>query len=157
MWCSFFLLVVLTGCVDPVTGFSNGKVSIACGDMVPQHGHDPSPDPPPYSITVDRLTFSPGDKIIGTMLNSRFTLHCGDTSSPLLAVICLPLIPHQQYPYKWPPLNTRSSRGSWWKLGMLGNLTLQQWGSSSWLTCMSPSCYNVATLRYTLSLLIWPI
>ncbi|CAK6973285.1 putative ferric-chelate reductase 1 [Scomber scombrus] len=63
MWCSFFLLVVLTGCVDPVTGYSNGKVSIACGDMVPQHGHDPSPDPPPYSITVDQLSFNPGDNI----------------------------------------------------------------------------------------------
>ncbi|XP_067434329.1 putative ferric-chelate reductase 1 isoform X2 [Thunnus thynnus] len=63
MWRSYFLLVVLTGCVDPVTGYSNGKVSVACGDMVPQHGHDPSPDPPPYSITVDKSSFSPGDHI----------------------------------------------------------------------------------------------
>ncbi|XP_040921469.1 putative ferric-chelate reductase 1 [Toxotes jaculatrix] len=63
MWRSYFLLAVLTGCGDPVIGYSNGKVSVACGDMVPQHGYDPSPDPPPYSITVDKSTFSPGDNI----------------------------------------------------------------------------------------------
>ncbi|XP_035474628.2 putative ferric-chelate reductase 1 isoform X1 [Scophthalmus maximus] len=59
----FVLLVALTGRVDPVDGYSNGKVAVACGDMVPRHGYDPSPDPPPYSISVDRSTFSPGDKI----------------------------------------------------------------------------------------------
>ncbi|GLD71484.1 putative ferric-chelate reductase 1 isoform X1 [Lates japonicus] len=31
--------------------------------MVPQHGYDPSPEPPPYTITVDKSTFSPGDNI----------------------------------------------------------------------------------------------
>ncbi|XP_050922681.1 putative ferric-chelate reductase 1 isoform X2 [Lates calcarifer] len=64
MWSSFLLLLVLlTGCVNPVIGYSDGKVSIACGDMVPQHGYDPSPEPPPYTITVDKSTFSPGDNI----------------------------------------------------------------------------------------------
>ncbi|KAM7370235.1 hypothetical protein PAMP_011506 [Pampus punctatissimus] len=63
MWHLYFLLVVLTGCVDPVTGYSNGKISVACGDMIPQHGYDPSPDPPPYSITVNTSSFSPGDHI----------------------------------------------------------------------------------------------
>ncbi|XP_071780167.1 putative ferric-chelate reductase 1 [Centroberyx gerrardi] len=58
-----FLLVVLTGYADPAAGYSNGKVSIACRDMEPQHGYESSPDPPPYSITVDTPTFSPGDRI----------------------------------------------------------------------------------------------
>ncbi|XP_054478623.1 putative ferric-chelate reductase 1 isoform X2 [Anoplopoma fimbria] len=63
MWHSFFLMAVFTGSVDPVKGYSNGKVSIACGNMVPQHGHKPSPDSPPYRITVDTSTFSPRDNI----------------------------------------------------------------------------------------------
>ncbi|XP_059182905.1 putative ferric-chelate reductase 1 [Centropristis striata] len=67
MWGSYFLLAVLTGSVDLVLGFSNGKVSIACGDMVPQHGHQPRPEPPPYSITVDTPTFSPHDNITVTL------------------------------------------------------------------------------------------
>ncbi|XP_029313450.1 putative ferric-chelate reductase 1 [Cottoperca gobio] len=63
MWRFYFVLAVLTGSADPVTGYSNGKVSVACGDMVPQHGHTPSPAPPPYSIAVDTSTFGPGDNI----------------------------------------------------------------------------------------------
>ncbi|XP_058483953.1 putative ferric-chelate reductase 1 [Solea solea] len=63
MSCLFLLLTLLMRSVAPVTGFSNGKVSVACGDMVPQHGHQPRPDPPPYNITVDKSTFSPGDNI----------------------------------------------------------------------------------------------
>uniref|UniRef100_A0A3B4XG49 Ferric chelate reductase 1 n=1 Tax=Seriola lalandi dorsalis TaxID=1841481 RepID=A0A3B4XG49_SERLL len=68
MCCCFLLLpvlTVLTGTVEPVAGFSNGKVGVACGDMTPQHGYEPSPDPPPYSITVDKPTFRPGDNITG--------------------------------------------------------------------------------------------
>uniref|UniRef100_A0A8P4GA58 Ferric-chelate reductase 1b n=1 Tax=Dicentrarchus labrax TaxID=13489 RepID=A0A8P4GA58_DICLA len=63
MWHSYLVLAVLIGCTDPVSGYSNGKVSIACEDMVPQHGYEPSPDPPPYNISVDKSTFSPGDNI----------------------------------------------------------------------------------------------
>ncbi|TKS65941.1 putative ferric-chelate reductase 1 [Collichthys lucidus] len=62
MWRWYFLML-LTGHVGPITGYSDGEVSIACGDMVPQHGHEPSPDPPPYNITVDKSTYSPGDNI----------------------------------------------------------------------------------------------
>ncbi|XP_008297813.1 putative ferric-chelate reductase 1 isoform X2 [Stegastes partitus] len=61
MLCSSFLLALLT--VNSVTGYSNGKVGAACGDMVPQHGYEPSPDPSPYNVTVDKSTFSPGDRI----------------------------------------------------------------------------------------------
>ncbi|KAK1885269.1 putative ferric-chelate reductase 1 [Dissostichus eleginoides] len=67
MWRSCFLVAVLTGNVFPVSGFSNGKVSVACGDMMPQHGHGPSPDPPPFSITVDTASFTPGDNITVTL------------------------------------------------------------------------------------------
>ncbi|XP_035853977.1 putative ferric-chelate reductase 1 isoform X1 [Sander lucioperca] len=64
MWRSYFLLAVLSaGTVEPVTAYSNGKVSVACEDMVPQHGYDPSLAPPPYSITVDTSTFSPSDNV----------------------------------------------------------------------------------------------
>ncbi|KAF3703414.1 putative ferric-chelate reductase 1 [Channa argus] len=63
MWPSYFLLAAVTGNMHLVKGYSNGKVTAACGDMVPQHGYEPSPDPPPYSITVDKSTFSPGDNI----------------------------------------------------------------------------------------------
>ncbi|XP_028289304.1 putative ferric-chelate reductase 1 [Parambassis ranga] len=57
------LLPVLTLRSDPVHGYSDGKVSVACGDMVPEHGYEPSPAPPPYNLTVDKSTFSPGDRI----------------------------------------------------------------------------------------------
>ncbi|KAG8009294.1 Ferric-chelate reductase 1 [Nibea albiflora] len=63
MWRLYFLMGVLTGYVDPITGYSDGEVSVACGDMVPQHGYEPSPDPPPYNITVDKSTYRPGDNI----------------------------------------------------------------------------------------------
>lgn len=86
MWSSFLLLLVLlTGCVNPVIGYSDGKVSIACGDMVPQHGYDPSPEPPPYTITVDKSTFSPGDNITGRLLNFSFTGCYSDPSPPLIS------------------------------------------------------------------------
>ncbi|XP_051795999.1 putative ferric-chelate reductase 1 [Acanthochromis polyacanthus] len=64
MLCSYFLLAVLTGCVHSVSGYSNGKVSVGCGGMIPQHGYEPSLDPPPYDLSVDTSTFSSGDRII---------------------------------------------------------------------------------------------
>ncbi|KAA8580963.1 hypothetical protein FQN60_013921 [Etheostoma spectabile] len=63
MWRSYFLLTVLSAGTVLVTAYSNGKVRAACEDMVPQHGYDPSPAPPPYSITVDTSTFSPSDNV----------------------------------------------------------------------------------------------
>ncbi|KAM4606162.1 putative ferric-chelate reductase 1 [Polymixia lowei] len=63
----FFLLVALAGYIDPAVGYSSGKVRVACGDMTPQHGYESSPDPPPYNITVDKTTFTPGDHITVTL------------------------------------------------------------------------------------------
>ncbi|CAB1456995.1 unnamed protein product [Pleuronectes platessa] len=63
MWRLYFTLAALTWCVDSVGGFSNGKVGVACGDMEPQHGHEPRSDPPPYTVSVDKSTFSPGENI----------------------------------------------------------------------------------------------
>ncbi|XP_017269555.1 ferric-chelate reductase 1 [Kryptolebias marmoratus] len=57
------LLLALTGFVVTVSGYSRGQVGVSCRDLVPQHGYEPSQDSPPYSLTVDRSTFSPGDQI----------------------------------------------------------------------------------------------
>uniref|UniRef100_A0A4W5M091 Ferric chelate reductase 1 n=1 Tax=Hucho hucho TaxID=62062 RepID=A0A4W5M091_9TELE len=63
------LVVVVAVClIKTASGFANGKVSRACGDMMPQHGHDSSSKPAPYNITLDKLTFSPGDHITVTLL-----------------------------------------------------------------------------------------
>ncbi|KAM6953755.1 putative ferric-chelate reductase 1 [Aplochiton taeniatus] len=60
-------MIALALCARTVAGFSNGKVRQACNDMIPQHGHESSTDPPPYNISVDRTTFSPGDRITVTL------------------------------------------------------------------------------------------
>lgn len=75
MWGSYFLLAALVASLVPATGYSNGKVYAACGDMVPQHGYESSPDPPPYSITVDKSTFSPGDNITGSCIQCTMLTH----------------------------------------------------------------------------------
>uniref|UniRef100_A0A673X1D2 Ferric chelate reductase 1 n=1 Tax=Salmo trutta TaxID=8032 RepID=A0A673X1D2_SALTR len=63
------LVVVVAVClIKTASGFANGKVSQACGDMIPQHGHDSSSKPAPYNITLDNPTFSPGDHITVTLL-----------------------------------------------------------------------------------------
>ncbi|KAM3860453.1 ferric-chelate reductase 1-like [Diretmus argenteus] len=58
------LVVCWSWCVQ---AYGNGKVSVACGDMEPQHGYAPSSDPPPYNITVNTSTFTPGDRITVTL------------------------------------------------------------------------------------------
>lgn len=85
MWRSCFLVAVLTGSVFPVSGFSNGKVTVSCGDMMPRHGVVPSPAPPPFNITVDTASFTPGDNITGRLQHLSFTVNA---SSLLLADIC---------------------------------------------------------------------
>ncbi|XP_041824125.1 putative ferric-chelate reductase 1 isoform X2 [Melanotaenia boesemani] len=59
MLCVYFLLAL----IDSVRCYSSGKVSVACGNMVPQHGYKPRQDSPPYRFSLDKSTFSPGDRI----------------------------------------------------------------------------------------------
>lgn len=59
------LVVLLAWFVGQASGYSNGKVTVACGNMMPQHSHLPSPNPPPFSITVERSTIQPGESITG--------------------------------------------------------------------------------------------
>ncbi|KAG7336059.1 hypothetical protein KOW79_000752 [Hemibagrus wyckioides] len=61
----FFLFAV---CMKSVSSYSNGKVKEACQDMMPgHHHHRPSPTSSPYTITVDKSIFSPGDQIKVTL------------------------------------------------------------------------------------------
>lgn len=72
------LLVVVAVClIKTASGFANGKVSLSCGDMTPRHGHDSSSKPAPYNITLDKHTFSPGDRITGSLLYICFCFFIG--------------------------------------------------------------------------------
>ncbi|XP_076844505.1 putative ferric-chelate reductase 1 [Brachyhypopomus gauderio] len=71
VWC---LLVVFVVSLKTGTCYSDGKVTAACEDMVPLHGHHSSPEPSPYKISVDKITFSPGDQI-------KVTLSMGSSDS----------------------------------------------------------------------------
>ncbi|CAL8292109.1 unnamed protein product [Lota lota] len=89
MRCAGAWLAVLACLVARAAGFSNGKVTVACGNMVPQHGHSSSPDPAPYNITVDGSTIQPGDRVTVTLLASAsshpfkgFLLEARDASDP---------------------------------------------------------------------------
>uniref|UniRef100_A0A3Q2ZR86 Ferric-chelate reductase 1b n=1 Tax=Kryptolebias marmoratus TaxID=37003 RepID=A0A3Q2ZR86_KRYMA len=76
------LLLALTGFVVTVSGYSRGQVGVSCRDLVPQHGYEPSQDSPPYSLTVDRSTFSPGDQITGSSIYFKgFLIEARDASS----------------------------------------------------------------------------
>uniref|UniRef100_A0A8C1BNA0 Ferric chelate reductase 1 n=1 Tax=Cyprinus carpio carpio TaxID=630221 RepID=A0A8C1BNA0_CYPCA len=63
--CSPLLIFIL--CSETVICYSDGKVEVACGDMTPQHGHEPITKNPPFNITTDKSQFSPGDKIKVTL------------------------------------------------------------------------------------------
>ncbi|XP_048122836.1 putative ferric-chelate reductase 1 isoform X1 [Alosa alosa] len=47
--------------------YSNGKVTQACGDMIPEHGHHASPETSPYNITLDKYEYSAGSQIRVTL------------------------------------------------------------------------------------------
>uniref|UniRef100_A0A672JHQ3 Ferric-chelate reductase 1a n=1 Tax=Salarias fasciatus TaxID=181472 RepID=A0A672JHQ3_SALFA len=74
MWWGHPLVAVLTVWTRSAWGFSNGRVGVACGDMGPQHGPRPRPDPPPYSLSVDKPSFSPGEPVTVSLqaLNGSF-------------------------------------------------------------------------------------
>ncbi|XP_018609640.1 ferric-chelate reductase 1-like isoform X2 [Scleropages formosus] len=57
----FVLIVALS--LKTASSYSNGKVTNACMKMVPDHGYHSSTEVPPYTITVDKRTFSPGEQI----------------------------------------------------------------------------------------------
>ncbi|XP_073687201.1 putative ferric-chelate reductase 1 [Garra rufa] len=64
MW---IVLLLLLACSGTVICYSNGKVEVACGDMTPGHGSDPSTQDPPFNINADKSQFSPGDEIKVTL------------------------------------------------------------------------------------------
>ncbi|XP_073720343.1 putative ferric-chelate reductase 1 [Misgurnus anguillicaudatus] len=58
------VLVLISLCIHTVISYPHGKVTVACGDMMPVHGHsEPSTKDPPYIISADKSQFSPGDEI----------------------------------------------------------------------------------------------
>ncbi|KAJ8010432.1 hypothetical protein DPEC_G00075010 [Dallia pectoralis] len=62
------LVLAVTACLmKSSSGYPNGKVSVACGDMKPLHGHVSSFKSAPFNITVDQTTFSSGDRITVTL------------------------------------------------------------------------------------------
>lgn len=69
MW---ILLLLLSVCSETVICYSDGKVEAACGDMTPQHGHDPRTKNPPFNLTADKSQFSPGDEIKGRNTVAEF-------------------------------------------------------------------------------------
>uniref|UniRef100_A0A671P8R3 Putative ferric-chelate reductase 1 n=1 Tax=Sinocyclocheilus anshuiensis TaxID=1608454 RepID=A0A671P8R3_9TELE len=67
MACLFLFCLFFYTCADTVICYSHGKVEVACGDMTPQHGHDPSTKNPPFNIIADKSQLSPGDEIKVTL------------------------------------------------------------------------------------------
>ncbi|XP_069823662.1 putative ferric-chelate reductase 1 [Dendropsophus ebraccatus] len=65
------LLICLAGSFITVSGYSDGKVTPACDTMMPSHqGNGAQTTTSPYSITVSRKNFSPGDVITVTITAS---------------------------------------------------------------------------------------
>ncbi|TSK34844.1 Ferric-chelate reductase 1 [Bagarius yarrelli] len=81
----WFLFVV---CINSVAGYSDGKVTKACQDMMPGHHQPPSPTAPPYTITVDKSIFRPGDQIKVTLSSKSsayfkgFLIEARDAAKP---------------------------------------------------------------------------
>ncbi|XP_069593526.1 putative defense protein isoform X1 [Ranitomeya imitator] len=43
--------------------YPNGQVTAACDSMTPSHGASSQTSSPPYTLSLDKYTYSPGDKI----------------------------------------------------------------------------------------------
>lgn len=54
-----------------VASYPNGKVTMSCGGMTPQHGHSPQSEPV-HQITVSQMKFKPGDQIQVTVSGPPF-------------------------------------------------------------------------------------
>ncbi|XP_066548702.1 putative ferric-chelate reductase 1 isoform X2 [Amia ocellicauda] len=84
------LLVAAALSLHSVAAYSNGKVTESCKSMKPGHGHASSRKPSPYSITVDKEKFNPGDRITVTLSGSSsggksfkgFLIEARDASHP---------------------------------------------------------------------------
>uniref|UniRef100_A0A8C7HD30 Ferric chelate reductase 1 n=1 Tax=Oncorhynchus kisutch TaxID=8019 RepID=A0A8C7HD30_ONCKI len=80
------LLLVQTLCLTSVAAFSNGKVTEACGSMMPKHGHAPNTTHAPYTLSVNVTEFSSGDyiqvTISGTTYFEGFLLEARNASNP---------------------------------------------------------------------------
>ncbi|XP_076827293.1 putative ferric-chelate reductase 1 [Brachyhypopomus gauderio] len=59
--------VLLFACVRIVECYGNGQVSSACGSMQPEHGSSVQTSVAPYSISVDRTSYSAGGQITVTL------------------------------------------------------------------------------------------
>lgn len=57
--------------IGSVAGYPNGKVTMSCGGMAPQHGHSPQPEPV-HQITLSQMKFKPGDQIQVTLSGPKF-------------------------------------------------------------------------------------
>ncbi|KAG8436747.1 hypothetical protein GDO86_007727 [Hymenochirus boettgeri] len=62
------ILFFICECFVSVLGYPEGNISPACNTMLPQHNrYVPQTNPPPYTITVSKTTFSAGDSISVTI------------------------------------------------------------------------------------------
>ncbi|KAM3914398.1 defense protein l(2)34Fc-like [Leptodactylus fuscus] len=50
--------------------YSNGQVTASCDNMTPQHGASAQTSSPPYTLSLDKYTYSAGDKIKVTLSSS---------------------------------------------------------------------------------------
>lgn len=98
------LLVSLVGFQSGlVLCYSNGKVSRACGSMVPQHSGSGQTSPSPYGLQTSTTTFSPKDQIRGD----------GGLALPLIWSTSRPVLTAFSKPLPQSPcLERRSSRAS---------------------------------------------
>nr|XP_044994354.1 ferric-chelate reductase 1 isoform X2 [Jaculus jaculus] len=63
-----FVFVLLP---NSVSNYPNGKVTMSCHGMMPQHGHNPQAEPA-HHISVSQMKFQPGDQIQVTLSGPPF-------------------------------------------------------------------------------------
>ncbi|XP_026869089.2 putative ferric-chelate reductase 1 [Electrophorus electricus] len=59
--------IILFACVRIVECYKNGLISSACGSMAPNHGSSAQTSAAPYSVTVDKTSYSAGDAVTVTL------------------------------------------------------------------------------------------
>ncbi|KAM3915148.1 putative ferric-chelate reductase 1 [Leptodactylus fuscus] len=64
----YITLLLCVGCLATVLGYPSGQISASCDSMLPSHGgNGPQSSVSPYTITVSKTTFVPGDTIAVTI------------------------------------------------------------------------------------------